>query len=192
MNCKKCNELIIPDNKCQAVFCTGWHHSDENKEYDHLGEPQTPIHTATNPPCAMCDGPHPFDTTIPSVVWNQVIRAQELPDYLCLTCIVRVFAESGRSFTAQLWSPTFNGTALEIIVNGQVANDAVIVSDENTRLRVDLSEARAALELALPVIDVEYCQVAYKVPSGEVAEKWQRDVIAARDAVRKALGDDKK
>lgn len=54
-----------------------------------------------------------------------------------------------------------------------------------------LAEARAALALAMPLIDVEYCQVAYKVPSGEVPEKWQRDVIAARDAVRQALGEDK-
>lgn len=52
-----------------------------------------------------------------------------------------------------------------------------------------LSQARAALALALPMIDHEYNRVAYRKPIGPAAAKWQRDVIAARDAVRKALGD---
>lgn len=62
----------------------------------------------------------------------------------------------------------------------------------NDIARLALSQARAALELMMPILDAEYCRVAYKMPSGEVAEKWQSDVIAARDAVRKALEESKR
>jgi hypothetical protein len=57
-----------------------------------------------NPACSGCGGPHPFDTSIPSEAWNRVVRGRGLPDYLCLTCIVRAFAEAGEDFTAELWS----------------------------------------------------------------------------------------
>lgn len=55
------------------------------------------------PPCQLCGGPHPFDTSVPSDRWNAVIRAKNLPDYLCLICIVQAFGEEGKSFTATLW-----------------------------------------------------------------------------------------
>jgi hypothetical protein len=53
-------------------------------------------------PCAQCGGPHDFDTSIPSELWNHVIRAKGLPEYLCTTCIVREFVRAGTSFTANL------------------------------------------------------------------------------------------
>lgn len=66
---------------------------------------ETPgVITRENPPCLLCGGPHPFDTTVPSDTWNRVIRAQGLPEYLCTTCIIRAFALAGVSFTAELWS----------------------------------------------------------------------------------------
>ena len=96
--------------------------------------------TNKNPPCDCCGGPHPFDTTIPSVVWNRVVRAQGLPDYLCLTCIVRAFVTAGESFTAELIGATIKSTALEIRINSRDAKDAVLVSEENTALRARIRE----------------------------------------------------
>lgn len=54
--------------------------------------------------CGGCGGPYQFDTTIPSPLWNRVVRETGGSEYLCLTCIVRRFAEAGESFTAELWS----------------------------------------------------------------------------------------
>ena len=96
-----------------------------------------------NPPCGLCGGPHPFDTTVPSVVWNRVVRAQELPDYLCLTCIVRAFVAAGESFTAELIGVAIETTALEVRINSRDAKDAVAVSEENTALRAHIQELEA-------------------------------------------------
>lgn len=90
-------------------------------------------------PCAQCGGPHDFDTSVPSVVWNAVIRTSNLPDYLCMTCIVREFVRMRQSFTAQLWNEEFNGINIEIVVEGQTANDAALVQEENNSLRNQLS-----------------------------------------------------
>ena len=94
------------------------------------------------PVCSGCGGPHPFDTSVPSVVWNRVIRDGGLPDYLCTTCIVRAFALVGESFTATLWSPEFDGLPIHVMVRDQVAADATAISDENTRLRAELYALR--------------------------------------------------
>jgi len=104
------------------------------------GDTDTP-----NPPCGQCGGPHPFDTTIPSAVWNATIRAQGLPDYLCLTCIVRAFACAGQSFTAELiGGPFHGGLPIEVRVRGDVATDAARISDENTALRARIRELESA------------------------------------------------
>jgi len=100
-----------------------------------------------NPPCSRCGGPHPFDTTVPSVVWNSVIRARQLADYLCLTCIVAAFAKEGRSFTAELIGGAFTmPITIEVQVNGDVAQDAALISDENTTLRARIRELEEATE----------------------------------------------
>jgi len=98
-----------------------------------------------NPCCSGCGGPHPFDTTVPSVVWNAVIRANHLPDYLCLTCIVAAFVRVNRSFTANLIGGGFHGIPIEVRVNGVVAQDASRISEENTRLRSALAYPDIAL-----------------------------------------------
>lgn len=95
-------------------------------------------------PCALCGGPHDFDTPVPSVVWNSVTRAKNLPDYLCTTCIVREFVREGQSFTAELWNEEFNGVPIEVVVNGQNAKDAAAVQEENNSLRNQISTARAS------------------------------------------------
>jgi hypothetical protein len=72
------------------------------------------------PVCSRCHGAYWFDTTIDSETWNRVVRAQGISEYLCLSCIVDVFATAGESFTANLWatdkpltgqSLTFNAVA---------------------------------------------------------------------------------
>ena len=92
-----------------------------------------------NPPCGSCGGPHPFDTVVPSVVWNAVVRAKALSEYLCTTCIVREFAKAGLSFTATLWGGDFHGLELELRIGGQAAEDAARISEENTALRAELT-----------------------------------------------------
>jgi hypothetical protein len=96
-------------------------------------------------PCALCGGPHDFDTSVPSVIWNQVIRAKGLPDYLCTACIVREFVREGQSFTAELWNEEFNGVPIEVIINGQIAKDAALIQEENNALRNRLSETAEIL-----------------------------------------------
>ncbi len=98
------------------------------------------------PPCSLCGGPHPFDTTVPSVRWNEVIRAAGLPDYLCLTCIVRVFVEAGQSFTADLVGGPFHCVPIEIRVRSKDAIDAQALSEENNKLRARLNAAFAATD----------------------------------------------
>lgn len=68
-------------------------------------------------PCAQCGGPHDFDTSLPSPLWNQVIRAKGLPEYLCTTCIVREFVRANQNFTAELWNEEFNGVPIVVRVN---------------------------------------------------------------------------
>lgn len=103
---------------------------------------------ASAPTCSGCGGPHRFDTGVPSVLWNQVIRGQGLPDYLCAACVVREFAKAGVSFTAQLYGDGFSGLNIEVRVNGVEAQDAARINDENTALRVAVSEAARILSEA--------------------------------------------
>jgi len=64
--------------------------------------------------CGGCGGPHRFDTSIPNELWNEVIRAKGISEYLCTSCIVREFALAGKDFTATLWSDDFNGVSLAV------------------------------------------------------------------------------
>lgn len=91
-------------------------------------------------PCGNCGGPHRFDTSVPSVVWNDVIRRRGLSEYLCLNCIVREFVRARRSFTATLWGDCLGGFPIEIRIGGKVATDAAAISEENTALRVTIRE----------------------------------------------------
>lgn len=106
-----------------------------------------------NSACALCGGPHDFDTSVPSAVWNRVIRAKGLPEYLCTTCIVREFVRAGEGFTAQLWNEEFYGTTIEVVIDGKNANDAALVSDENTAYRVRIEELENVIKGLGDVID---------------------------------------
>jgi hypothetical protein len=100
---------------------------------------------AGTPPCGGCGGPHPFDTSIPSVLWNEVVRPSGGSDYLCATCILRLFAAAGRGFVAELYGEGFHGLPIEVTVNGEAAQAAAKIQDENNLLRHQLREANAQL-----------------------------------------------
>lgn len=116
---------------------------------DHLKRWMAEKPIDANPTCIGCGGPHPFDTSIPSVLWNRVVRAAELPDYLCTTCIVRAFAHAGEGFTAELYGDGFNGLTLEVRVNSKESTAARDVNDENNRLRCALGDILAMSERVL-------------------------------------------
>ena len=100
--------------------------------------------------CGGCGGPHRFDTSVPSVLWNRVIRPLDIGEYLCLACIVREFARAGVSFTATLWGDGFDGLPIAVEVNGAASRAAYELNEENNRLRSTLHEVhdrcRAALD----------------------------------------------
>ena len=102
---------------------------------------------AKRPACGGCGGPHLFDTSVPSVLWNRVIRPQGTSEYLCTSCIVRAFARAGMSFTATLWGDGFNGLPLAVEVNGATATVAYELSEQNTMLRSTLMGAHACATL---------------------------------------------
>lgn len=89
--------------------------------------------------CAQCGGPHRFDTAVPSVLWNRVIRPLGVPEYLCTTCIVRAFVLAGVSFTAFLYGDGMDGVPIEVRVGGEVPETAALLSEENCTLRSALS-----------------------------------------------------
>lgn len=131
-------------------------------------------------PCAHCGGPHDFDTSVPSVIWNSVIRAKQLPDYLCTTCIVREFVREGQGFTAELWNEEFNGVPIEVVVNGQNAKDAAAIQEENNSLRNQLSIARENL-IDSPLYNEDG---SYTLVAQNIADHARANAI--RDALRDA------
>lgn len=93
--------------------------------------------------CSMCHGPYRFDTSIPSVVWNRVVRAQNLPEYLCLSCILKTFVAAGKSFTAELSGDGFHGEAIAVEINGLAVSDVAEIQQENNLLRRELAALRS-------------------------------------------------
>lgn len=90
--------------------------------------------------CDGCGGVYRFDTSIPSVLWNRVMRADgvEQAELLCIACITRVFVRSGESFTAELFGDGFSGIAIEVQINSEPAQDAALIQQENNELRAEL------------------------------------------------------
>lgn len=86
-------------------------------------------------PCGGCGGPCLYDTSISSPLWNAVIRANGLPDFLCLACIVRAFVVRGESFTAILSGDGVAGAAIEVRVNGATPRDVDLLGSEFVALR---------------------------------------------------------
>jgi len=85
--------------------------------------------------CNGCGGPYRFDISIPSVLWNQVVRSAGMPEYLCGTCIIAAFVRSGVSFSAELFGDGFSGDTIEVRVNGSEHRVAMLLDRQNTALR---------------------------------------------------------
>jgi hypothetical protein len=66
--------------------------------------------------CQGCGGLYRFDTSVDNTDWNAVIRAQQLPEYLCLACIAREFRKAGKDLTARLWGADFHGDTIMLVV----------------------------------------------------------------------------
>jgi hypothetical protein len=66
--------------------------------------------------CQGCGGLYRFDTSVDNTDWNAVIRAQQLPEYLCLACIAREFRKAGKDLTARLWGADFYGDTIMLVV----------------------------------------------------------------------------
>lgn len=93
--------------------------------------------------CGGCGGPHRFDTSVPSVLWNRVVRAAGLADYLCATCVVRAFAKAGVSFTATLYGDDFDGLPISVEINGATSTAAHEIQEQNNSLRAALYKLSA-------------------------------------------------
>lgn len=97
--------------------------------------------------CNGCGGAYRFDTSLPSVVWNRIMRVNgEGPELLCAACIILAFVKAGESFTAELFGAGFTGVPIEVRINGAAATDAALIQGENNQLRAALrsNEALAA------------------------------------------------
>lgn len=149
-------EAELADTSTEAANTIATLKAERDEYEQRVIEVENRLRTPSgNFPCLQCGGPHDFDTSVPSAVWNATIRAKKLPEYLCLTCIVREFVREGKGFTAQLWNEEFNGVPIEIVVNGQNANDAAEISDENTAYRVRIRELETtAIEAAKEIIQL--------------------------------------
>lgn len=85
--------------------------------------------------CQKCGGPYRFDTSLPSPVWNRVIRGYDLPDTLCVSCILEAFVNAGVGFQATLSGCGLDGAVIEVTVNGKGGNEVTLLENENARLR---------------------------------------------------------
>jgi len=108
-------------------------------EDESRAEVQPPADAAPAPVttdiCQRCGGLHLFDTAVPSVIWNRVVRGRGLPDFLCLACIIEAFESADESFTATLWGRGFDGCPIEVRIRSKEAQDAALIQEENNALR---------------------------------------------------------
>lgn len=104
----------------------------------------------STPPCKKCGGDHLFDTSVSSSLWNDVIRGNGHPDYLCLSCIVRVFAEKNKEFSARLYGEEFTGI-FELYFGNYPSQLSVLekqlaaMQEENARLQDYISQVEMEL-----------------------------------------------
>lgn len=148
---------------------------------DALAIPPTAVGASEpTPPCMGCGGPHRFDTSIPSALWNKVIRGADLPDYLCTSCIVAAFVRAGVSFTAELYGEPVNRP-------GDVPTIAVQVGavpwDDTEGDREDLVRRR----LAEAVIEIIRAQPYAADTNVGTRQQWVKDEIERQVRERFAL-----
>ncbi len=127
--------------------------------------------------CLGCGGPHRYDATVPSPLWNRVVRAAGGPEHLCAACVLLAFARAGEGFTATLWGVGLDGVAITVGVGARdalgraVASAVQALETENTALRAELgagAEATRALRTAL-----SEQQVAVEAKLSEIRERLE-------------------
>lgn len=114
--------------------------------------------------CSDCGGEYRYDISIPSTLWNRVIR-KNLPEQagaelLCGACIIATFAKAHEPFTAYLAGEGVGGLMIHVEISGKVPSSSV---DLVRGLRSTLESARRQLEdvkdqnrdLTLKLADVE-------------------------------------
>lgn len=101
--------------------------------------------------CEKCGGPHRYDTSVPSVLWNSVVRSQGW-DFLCAACILELFALARVTLTAELSGDGLSGVPIVIEVDGLPAQHGAALCAQNTELRAALREieqtATRAIDMA--------------------------------------------
>ncbi len=70
--------------------------------------------------CSGCGGEYRYDVSIASTVWNRVIRAKGLPEYLCAACIIAEFVKANEPFSAWLSGDGISDR-IHVEVNGKLA-----------------------------------------------------------------------
>ena len=111
---------------------------------------------ANDPRCGGCGGPHEFDTSVPSVLWNRIVRPIGGSEYLCAACVLKTFAHQRVSFTAVLYGAGFEDLPIAVEIDGQTARMANDLQEEiNTR--------RASAEISfasLRALEAQWREVA--------------------------------
>lgn len=177
-DCNAIRELIHAFNKVTRVAILESQSPDIRPDVAAVPPPSGATTEDPAGVCSLCHGPYQFDTSIPSVIWNAVVRAQGLPEFLCLTCIVSIFAKANKSFTAELSGKDFDGLPIEVRVNDVVASDAVEVQAENNRLRHELRDGALAMRALVDVVDAHMMAIPFadETTIGKIAEA----LLAAR------------
>lgn len=99
--------------------------------------------------CQLCGGPHEFDTSIPSQLWNKIIRKNKFPDTLCASCIIKIFTIYKQSFIATLWSDSLNGIPIEVKVKGK---DAEILKESQEHLLNQIGDLNNNIHKCIQII----------------------------------------
>lgn len=95
--------------------------------------------------CQRCGGPHQFDTSLPSPLWNQVVREQGWPEFLCTTCIVLLFVRAEVSFEAELYGDMVNRAGVVPIISVRVGTRPL--DESYGHLQARLRDAETALDV---------------------------------------------
>lgn len=121
--------------------------------------------------CLSCHGPHLFDTSVPSPLWNRVIRENGLPEYLCASCVIKAFVQARTSFIAELYGPDVDGEQVPRIA---VAVDEIPVTDSYGHLQA----ANRELQERIRELEAERERIL------ATSHSWESEA----QAVRKVLG----
>lgn len=111
-------------------------------QMDRLREENARLHALLAPAdkCGKCAGPYRYDTSVPSVLWNRVVRAKGGSEYLCASCVLEAFAAAGVGFAAELYGGGFHGLPIAVAIDSEDAQVAKQIQDENNQLRFELRE----------------------------------------------------